>query len=158
MRQAHAKARAPISSTVRNAYATATQTGFMPRSCGSSIDSRCNCPFCYCAAARCISGSYLPFLVGVPIVGTRSCSCFCRRLGHRAEAIWRRSRCFGLQFGCGSAPLFSCSIRPNSVVVTPPNYIQMTKGRRHLTNRWSARVGDKVPSSYNGARAAQLKR
>jgi hypothetical protein len=27
-----------------------------------------------------------------------------------------------------------------------------------LTNRWSGRVIDKVPSSYAGARAAQLKR
>ena len=27
-----------------------------------------------------------------------------------------------------------------------------------LTNRWSGRVGDKVPSSYVGARAAQLNR
>jgi hypothetical protein len=29
---------------------------------------------------------------------------------------------------------------------------------RGLTNRWSGRVIDKVPSSYFGARAAQLKR
>jgi len=28
----------------------------------------------------------------------------------------------------------------------------------HLTNRWSGRVSDKVPSSYVGARAAQLNR
>jgi hypothetical protein len=27
-----------------------------------------------------------------------------------------------------------------------------------LTSRWSGRVGDKVPSSYAGARAAQLNR
>jgi hypothetical protein len=27
-----------------------------------------------------------------------------------------------------------------------------------LTNRWSGRVRDKVPSSYAGARAAQLNR
>ncbi len=27
-----------------------------------------------------------------------------------------------------------------------------------LTNRWSGRVEDKVPSSYNGVRAAQLNR
>ena len=27
-----------------------------------------------------------------------------------------------------------------------------------LTNRWSGRVRDKVPSSYTGARAAQLNR
>jgi hypothetical protein len=27
-----------------------------------------------------------------------------------------------------------------------------------LTPRWSGRVGDKVPSSYGGARAAQLNR
>jgi hypothetical protein len=27
-----------------------------------------------------------------------------------------------------------------------------------LTNRWSGRVTDKVPSSYGGARAAQLNR
>ena len=30
--------------------------------------------------------------------------------------------------------------------------------RRRLTNRWSGRVQDKVPSSYVGVRAAQLKR
>jgi hypothetical protein len=30
--------------------------------------------------------------------------------------------------------------------------------RRLLTNRWSGRVMNKVPSSYNGGRAAQLKR
>ena len=30
--------------------------------------------------------------------------------------------------------------------------------RRRLTNRWSGRVKDKVPSSYVGARAAQLNR
>jgi hypothetical protein len=30
--------------------------------------------------------------------------------------------------------------------------------RSRLTNRWSGRVRDKVPSSYNGARAAQLNR
>jgi hypothetical protein len=30
--------------------------------------------------------------------------------------------------------------------------------RRLQTNRWSGRVQDKVPSSYAGARAAQLKR
>ena len=30
--------------------------------------------------------------------------------------------------------------------------------RRHLTNHWSERVIDKVPSSYAGERAAQLKR
>jgi hypothetical protein len=29
---------------------------------------------------------------------------------------------------------------------------------RHLTNRWSGRVIDKVPSSNAGARAAQLNR
>jgi len=29
---------------------------------------------------------------------------------------------------------------------------------RGLTNRWSGRVRDKVPSSYTGARAAQLNR
>jgi len=29
---------------------------------------------------------------------------------------------------------------------------------RRLTNRWSGRVKDKVPSSYDGARAAQLNR
>ena len=29
---------------------------------------------------------------------------------------------------------------------------------RHLTNRSSGRVDDKVPSSYTGARAAQLNR
>jgi hypothetical protein len=29
---------------------------------------------------------------------------------------------------------------------------------RRLTNRWSGRVRDKVPSSYTGARAAQLNR
>ena len=29
---------------------------------------------------------------------------------------------------------------------------------RHLTNRWSARVRDKVPSSYSSARGAQLNR
>ncbi len=28
----------------------------------------------------------------------------------------------------------------------------------HLTNRWSGRVKDKVPSSYTGVRAAQLNR
>jgi hypothetical protein len=28
----------------------------------------------------------------------------------------------------------------------------------HLTSRWSGRVRDKVPSSYVGARAAQLSR
>jgi hypothetical protein len=28
----------------------------------------------------------------------------------------------------------------------------------HLTNRWSARVGDRVPSSYSSARGAQLNR
>jgi hypothetical protein len=28
----------------------------------------------------------------------------------------------------------------------------------HLTNRWSGRVKDKVPSSYAGVRAAQLSR
>ena len=31
-------------------------------------------------------------------------------------------------------------------------------GRAYLTNRWSGRVKDKVPSSYIGARAAQLNR
>jgi len=31
-------------------------------------------------------------------------------------------------------------------------------GTRALTNRWSGRVKDKVPSSYAGVRAAQLKR
>jgi len=30
--------------------------------------------------------------------------------------------------------------------------------QRRLTNRWSARVEDKVPSSYTGVRAAQLSR
>jgi hypothetical protein len=30
--------------------------------------------------------------------------------------------------------------------------------RRLLTNRWSGRVRDKVPSSYTGVRAAQLNR
>jgi len=30
--------------------------------------------------------------------------------------------------------------------------------RRHLTNRWSARVEDKVPHSYGSARSAQLSR
>jgi hypothetical protein len=29
---------------------------------------------------------------------------------------------------------------------------------RRLTNRWSGRVRDKVPSSYTGVRAAQLNR
>jgi hypothetical protein len=29
---------------------------------------------------------------------------------------------------------------------------------RRLINRWSGRVGDKVPSSNRGARAAQLNR
>jgi len=30
--------------------------------------------------------------------------------------------------------------------------------QRRLTNRWSGRVLDKVPSSYSSVRAAQLKR
>ena len=32
------------------------------------------------------------------------------------------------------------------------------RSRRGLTNRWSGRVMDKVPSSYTGVRAAQLNR
>jgi len=34
----------------------------------------------------------------------------------------------------------------------------MIAPRRRLTLRWSGRVIDKVPSSYAGARAAQLNR
>jgi len=45
-----------------------------------------------------------------------------------------------------------------NIVAFDSDFSRVGQSVRALTNRWSGRVIDKVPSSYTGARAAQLNR
>jgi hypothetical protein len=55
---------------------------------------------------------------------------------------------------------FAGSSRARTALVRAPQSLRSFQAGRggRLTNRWSGRVKDKVPSSYIGARAAQLNR
>ena len=74
-------------------------------------------------------------------------------IGIQSGAPWRRDACAAYVDRSGADLVSSLTALRTFMVKAK---VRMMPAR--LTNRWSGRVEDKVPSSYVGVRAAQLNR